>query len=361
MTPSSPAFLGNMPAPLAPDAPKREDYGKALATVGGAAGSGALLTRFLPIDSAFAKKNPVLRGAIYAGGLSLGGLGTRAGVDAYRTATGNDKVAQTEGGPRYSLFREYLYSLEKSAGDMPPFLKQDRPAKVKEIYRALRRDHPEYSAEKKARIAASMGKSAAVRTAATKNSSLLDKLAEIEYRGRTFPGYNQPIDSDRPEKKKMVLAKKGDQVKLIHFGQKGYKHNYSDAAKKNYLTRSAGIRGKDGSLTANDKLSANYWARRELWPKNEPADGSAKNREKRASDDDLGHGMELAGLGILGAPAAAHLGAKIPGVRRAVKPLSDYLHQNDSVEHAIELGGLGVLGVPAAKYFMNKRKKEKSS
>jgi hypothetical protein len=154
----------------------------------------------------------------------------------------------------------------KLSADMPPFLSQDRPKKVKEIYRALKREHPEYSAGKKARIANAMGKE-----------------AEVEYRGKKFPGYNQPIDSDRPEKKKMVLAKKGDQVKLIHFGQKGYKHNYSDAAKKNYLTRSAGIRGKDGSLTANDKFSANYWARRELWPKNEPADGSARNREKRAS------------------------------------------------------------------------------
>jgi hypothetical protein len=448
----------------AEDQPRMEDYTKGVAAVGGAAGSGALMTKFLPVGSSFAQKNPVLRGAIYAGGLTAGGLTTRAAVDAYRRAAYR---AQNTPEPE-----------SKTASDMPPFLKQDRPAKVKEIYRALRREHPEYSAEKKARIAASMGKSAAVRTAATKNASLLDKnaslldkLAEIEYRGRTFPGYNQPIDSDRPEKKKMVLAKKGDQVKLIHFGQKGYKHNYSDAAKKNYLTRSAGIRGKDGSLTANDKLSANYWARRELWPKNEPADGSAKNRtsgkqlEKKAgrpilqyrgqvtdprwwylnkkgnpasktwlkkqreeavalgesvadargdygrpfgrteshlhgakgsegihfygtlsdarnalksakrgnstlkeasfkiasSDDDLGHGMELAGLGILAVPPAIHLGAKIPGVRKAAKPLSVYLKENHAIEDAVDLGGLGVLGVPAIKHFMDKRKKEKSS
>jgi hypothetical protein len=41
-----------------------------------------------------------------------------------------------------------------------PFLQQDRPAKVKEVYRALERDHPEYSAGKKARIASSMAKKA---------------------------------------------------------------------------------------------------------------------------------------------------------------------------------------------------------
>jgi hypothetical protein len=39
-----------------------------------------------------------------------------------------------------------------------PFLKQDRPSKVKEIYSALKRDHPDMSAEKKARIASRQGK-----------------------------------------------------------------------------------------------------------------------------------------------------------------------------------------------------------
>jgi hypothetical protein len=406
--------------------PKTEDYGKGVATIGGAAASGAAMTKFLPMNSSFAKTHPTLRGALYAGGLSAGGLLTRAGVDAFRSVN--------SGAP-------------KEASDMPPFLSQDRPEKVKEIYRALKREHPEYSAGKKARIANAMGKE-----------------AEVEYHGKKFPGYNQPIDSDRPEKKKMVLAKKGDQVKLIHFGQKGYKHNYSDAAKKNYLTRSAGIRGKDGNLTANDKFSANYWARRELWPKNEPADGSARNREKRASDvsipegglrpgllmndltqvmtpedaqlvrdrlpfyersgpgllpvaaigagsgallghsrgavagglllpaiayygsasgkydqqalqaaraaiekarekrasdDDFGHKAELAGLGILAAPYAAHLGAKVPGLRRAAGPVSELLHKNHSIEHAVELGGLGVLAAPSLKHYIDKRKQAK--
>lgn len=30
----------------------------------------------------------------------------------------------------------------------------------------------------------------------------------IEYDGHTFPGYNQPIRSSNPDKKKMVLVKK---------------------------------------------------------------------------------------------------------------------------------------------------------
>jgi len=49
-------------------------------------------------------------------------------------------------------------SSTKEARDMPPFLEQDRPAKVKEIYSALKRDHPDMPAEMKARIAARQGK-----------------------------------------------------------------------------------------------------------------------------------------------------------------------------------------------------------
>ena len=105
------------------------------------------------------------------------------------------------------------------------------------------------------------------------HDSRLEKRAEVEYRGKTFPGYNKPIASDKKEKKMMVLAKKGDEAKLIHFGQKGYQHNYSPEAKQNYLTRSAGIRNKSGQLTKDDPFSPNYWARKVLWPKGKTGDG----------------------------------------------------------------------------------------
>lgn len=94
------------------------------------------------------------------------------------------------------------------------------------------------------------------------------KTASIEYRGTTFPGYNKPIPSNRKGKKKMVLVKRGDRVKLVHFGQKGYQdftQHKDPERRKNYLKRSGGIRGKGGKLTASDPFSANYWARKELW------------------------------------------------------------------------------------------------
>ena len=40
----------------------------------------------------------------------------------------------------------------------------------------------------------------------------------VEYRGITFPGYNKPIRTPKGPKKFAVLAKKGDKVKLVRFG-----------------------------------------------------------------------------------------------------------------------------------------------
>ena len=100
-----------------------------------------------------------------------------------------------------------------------------------------------------------------------------------EYRGRLWE-LNKPVKSDSKNKKMMVLATKivdGEKrVKLVHFGAVGYGHNYSAEAKKNYLARSAGIRNKTGELTKDDPWSANYWARKILWPARKPATGPKK-------------------------------------------------------------------------------------
>ena len=75
----------------------------------------------------------------------------------------------------------------------------------------------------------------------------------------------KPFKSKAKGKKMSVYVMKNGKKKLIHFGQKGYRHNYSASARKAYLSRSAGIRNKSGKLTKNDKNSANYWARKVLW------------------------------------------------------------------------------------------------
>ena len=79
----------------------------------------------------------------------------------------------------------------------------------------------------------------------------------IKYGDKTFSGYNKPRRSDRDDKKFMVLAKKGDQVRLIHFGDPNLSIKKSQPArKKSYCARSGGIKG------GSDKFSANYWSRR---------------------------------------------------------------------------------------------------
>jgi hypothetical protein len=69
---------------------------------------------------------------------------------------------------------------------------------------------------------------------------------------------NTPVKSDRAGKKKMVKACSNGTEKLIHFGAKGYGHNYSDAARKSFKARH-----KCGSAT--NKLTARYWACKNLW------------------------------------------------------------------------------------------------
>jgi hypothetical protein len=81
---------------------------------------------------------------------------------------------------------------------------------------------------------------------------------KIKYAGRTFPGYNKPIKSDARNKKMMVLAKSGDQIKLIHFGDSRYGHNYSPEARRSFKARHA-------ANIKKGKMSAAYWANKELW------------------------------------------------------------------------------------------------
>ena len=69
---------------------------------------------------------------------------------------------------------------------------------------------------------------------------------------------NKPMKSDRKGKKKMVKDCQGGKEKLIHFGASGYGHNYSAAARKSFKARHK-------CATAKNKLTARYWACKNLW------------------------------------------------------------------------------------------------
>ena len=79
----------------------------------------------------------------------------------------------------------------------------------------------------------------------------------IKYRGHVFGDYNQPIKTPGGPKKSAVLAKVGDKVRLVRFGDPEMPIKKDQPANKaSYCARSAGIKGGDG------KLSANYWSRK---------------------------------------------------------------------------------------------------
>ena len=89
----------------------------------------------------------------------------------------------------------------------------------------------------------------------------------IAYRGEQFEGYNKPKRTpSNPKKSHAVLAKQGDTVKLIRFGQQGVSGSPSrkgeSAADK---ARRASFKARHASNIAKGKLSAAYWADKVKW------------------------------------------------------------------------------------------------
>ena len=82
----------------------------------------------------------------------------------------------------------------------------------------------------------------------------------IEYRGEKFSGYNKPKRTpDHPKKSHVVLAKEGDKVKLIRFGQQGVKGSPAGTA------RNKAFKARHAKNIAKGKMSAAWWASRVKW------------------------------------------------------------------------------------------------
>ena len=76
----------------------------------------------------------------------------------------------------------------------------------------------------------------------------------IEYRGETFAGYNKPKSTSGGSKKSAVLAKKGDQIKLIRFGDPNMSINRDDPKAR------AAFRSRHSCDEKKDKTTAGYWS-----------------------------------------------------------------------------------------------------
>jgi hypothetical protein len=89
--------------------------------------------------------------------------------------------------------------------------------------------------------------------ATTKNAKRTPS-GRVEYRGETFSGYNKPKRTPGKNKKFAVLAKKGDDIKLVRFGDPNM------TIKKNIPERRSNFRARHNCDTAKDKFSARYWS-----------------------------------------------------------------------------------------------------
>lgn len=79
-------------------------------------------------------------------------------------------------------------------------------------------------------------------------------------------GYNKPKRTpNHPTKSHVVVAKEGDKVKTIRFGQQGV----SGAGKKpktaSERARRKSFKARHASNIAKGKMSAAYWANKEKW------------------------------------------------------------------------------------------------
>jgi hypothetical protein len=75
-----------------------------------------------------------------------------------------------------------------------------------------------------------------------------------------FAGYNKPKRTPgHPTKSHVVLAKDGDEVKLIRFGQQGVQGSPEGSA------RNESFKARHAKNIAKGKMSAAYWSNKVKW------------------------------------------------------------------------------------------------
>jgi hypothetical protein len=81
-----------------------------------------------------------------------------------------------------------------------------------------------------------------------------------------FSGYNQPKRTpSHPTKSHAVLAKSGDEVKLIRFGQQGVKGAGASPSTASEKARQKSFKARHAGNIAKGKMSAAYWADKVKW------------------------------------------------------------------------------------------------
>lgn len=89
----------------------------------------------------------------------------------------------------------------------------------------------------------------------------------ITYRGETFSGYNKPKRTPgHKTKSHAVLAKDGDTIKLVRFGQQGVQGAGKNPTSAKDKARKRSYYARHNAQDPNpDKLSARYWSHKVKW------------------------------------------------------------------------------------------------
>jgi hypothetical protein len=79
-------------------------------------------------------------------------------------------------------------------------------------------------------------------------------------------GYNKPKRTpSHPTKSHVVVAKEGDKVKTIRFGQQGVSGAGKNPKTESEQARRASFKARHAKNISKGKMSAAYWADKEKW------------------------------------------------------------------------------------------------
>ena len=88
----------------------------------------------------------------------------------------------------------------------------------------------------------------------------------ITYRGERFSGFNKPKRTpNHKTKSHAVLAKSGETIKLIRFGQQGVSGAGKNPQSAKGKARRKSFKARHAKNIAKGKLSAAYWANKVKW------------------------------------------------------------------------------------------------
>ena len=79
-------------------------------------------------------------------------------------------------------------------------------------------------------------------------------------------GYNKPKRTPKhPTKSHVVVAKEGDKIKTIRYGQQGVSGAGSNPTTASEKARRKSFKARHGKNIAKGKMSAAYWANKSKW------------------------------------------------------------------------------------------------